>query len=70
MVLKFKKSKYQNRCPPVSWELKLGVLPLSGGWEPHTGFSHWWERKLPLGYGARVQLSEQEDWAFPKISTL
>lgn len=74
MVLKFKKSEYQNRHESVSWELKVGAQSFTEGWEPHIQALAIGGKELPLGRGtsvsgsARAQLSEQEVWTFPKVS--
>lgn len=51
MVLKFKKSEYQNRHESVSWELKVGAQSFTEGWEPHIQALATGGKELPLGHG-------------------
>lgn len=51
MVLKFKKSEYQNRHESVSWELKVGAQSFTEGWEPHIQAFAIGGKELPLERG-------------------
>lgn len=74
MVLKFKKSEYQDRHESVSWELKVGAQSFTEGWShtyrpsPLVGKSCPWDVESSVSGSARAQLSEQEVWTFPKVS--
>lgn len=48
MVLKFKKSEYQDRHEFVSWELKVGAQSFTEGWEPHIQAFAIGGKELPL----------------------
>lgn len=74
MVLKFKKSEYQDRHESVSWELRLEPSPsLRDGSHtyrpsPLVGKSCPWDVESSVSGSARAQFSEQEVWTFSKVS--